>query len=57
MIYRLIYSDTEIIDLFPAAGVTGTPYNIFEGTAEQVQAKVTELQLQDPQQLMSILTS
>lgn len=46
MVWRLIYNDTSVIDLFETNDVTLTPYNIFEGlTQEECFNKIDELAL------------
>lgn len=46
MIWRLIYNNTNVIDLFETSDVTVTPYNVFEGiTQDECFNKIDELTL------------
>jgi hypothetical protein len=46
MIWRLIYNNTNVIDLFETSDVTVTPYNVFEGlTQDECFDKIDELTL------------
>ena len=46
MIWRLIYDNTNVIDLFETSDITITPYNIFEGvTQDECFNKIDELTL------------
>lgn len=46
MIWRLIYNNTNVIDLFETSDITITPYNIFEGsTQDECFNKIDELTL------------
>ena len=46
MIWRLIYTNTEVIDLFETNGITATPHQIFEGsTQEECFYKIDELKI------------
>jgi hypothetical protein len=46
MIWRLIYNNTDVIDLFETSDITITPYNIYEGkTQEECFDKIDKLQL------------
>jgi hypothetical protein len=44
MIWRLIYTNTEVIDLLETNGITATPHQIFESTTqEECFDKIDEL--------------
>ena len=46
MVWRLIYDNTNVIDLFETSDTTITPYNIFEGlTQDECFNKIDELTL------------
>ena len=46
MNWRLIYTNTEVIDLFETNGITATPHQIFEGnTQEECFDKIDELKI------------
>ena len=46
MIWRLIYTNTEAIDLFETNGITATPYQIFDtNTQEEGFDKIDELKI------------
>lgn len=46
MNWRLIYTNTEVIDLFETNGITATPYSIFNvPTQEECFDKIDELKL------------
>ena len=46
MIWRLIYNNTNVIDLFETSDITITPYNVFEGaTQDECFDKIDELTL------------
>ena len=46
MIWRLIYDNINVVDIFETSDVTVTPYNIFEGTTQdECFDKIDELTL------------
>ena len=46
MVWRLIYTNTEVVDLFETNDITVTPYNIYEGsTQDDCFNKIDELTL------------
>ena len=46
MIWRLIYTNTEVIDLLETNGITATPHKIFEAiTQDECFDKIDELKL------------
>lgn len=55
MRYRLIYLNGIILVLTVDEGITDGPASVFNGTAAEVLAKVTELNLQDPDNWLTIL--
>ena len=57
MLYRLIYEGSSILALTEAIGVTVGPASTFDGTAQQVLEQVAALNLQDPDGVLSLITS
>ena len=46
MIWRLIYTNTDVIDLLETNGITATPYQIFEAnTKEECFDKIDQLKI------------
>jgi hypothetical protein len=46
MVWRMIYNNVDVVDLFQTSDITITPYNIFEGrTIDECFDKIDELQL------------
>ena len=46
MIWRLIYTNTDVIDLFETNGITATPHQIFDtNTQEECFDKIDELKI------------
>lgn len=46
MIWRLIHTNSEVVDLFETNGITATPHQIFESnTQEECFDKIDELKI------------